>query len=150
MATSGEAPQEDELPAYLHHNDPTGDGYWLIKPTDGGVFAYNKDGKTKGPGVSPFFGSMAGKKLAKPIVDFEPYVADGEVKGYWLLGADGGVFAFGQAPFTDSYAGHPEWHKGKRTFVGISQNEAGGYTLVAYEDGTDPPVVNAYDLTTKK
>lgn len=131
---------EDQMPAYLHCENPTG-GYWLVKPLDGGIFAY--DG-------APFFGALPGPNftLASPIVDMAACVRDGQTVGYWLLGADGGVFAFGAAPFTDSYAGHPEWHAGRRFFVGIQQ-KGDGYVLLSVEEGTDPPHINPYDLSVR-
>lgn len=133
----------DEMAAYLHCECPTG-GYWLVKPSDGGVFAYEG-------APFPDRGSLPaqGIKPTVPIVDMAPCVRDGAVVGYWMLGADGGVFSFGQAPFTDSYAGHPEWKMGEREFVGIQQN-GDGYTLLAVEARSDPPRVNAYDLSVKR
>lgn len=154
MATARfETIQEEEeamLPPYFAVNDPIGPGYWLVKRSDGGVFAYGPNGETSGPGVAPSFGALPGKvNLQAPIVHLEPYVVAGVVRGYWLLGADGGVFALGEAPFTDSFAGHPEWHNGNRTFTNLSQRDP-GYMLVAYENGTDPPKIDPYDLTVKR
>src|SRR3954453_9388206 len=49
----------------------------------GGVFAF---------GDARFFGSMAGTRLAAPVVAVASTPDGG---GYWLVAADGGVFAFG-------------------------------------------------------
>jgi hypothetical protein len=85
---------------------PTGEGYWLVG-ADGGVFAF---------GSASFEGSVPGAlaaecvahgympgctqyMLAKPIVGIAS-APTGE--GYWLVGADGGVFAFGSASFEGS------------------------------------------------
>lgn len=140
MALAPAIPMEDdEMAPYIHVERQNGVGYWLVKPSDGGVFGY--DG-------APFYGSLAGNHLQAPIVDAAS-TATGN--GYLLLGADGGVFAFGDAEFTDSYAGHPDWQKGSRAFLGI-QPHGEGYDLISIElnaDGTpsDPPRVNKYDLS---
>ncbi len=44
-------------------------------------------------------GDMAGQHLNQPMVGMSP-TADGN--GYWLVAADGGIFAFGNAPFHGS------------------------------------------------
>ena len=45
-------------------------------------------------GDAKFFGSMSGKPMNKPVVGI---VATADGNGYWLIGADGGVFSFGDA-----------------------------------------------------
>jgi hypothetical protein len=45
---------------------------------------------------------MGGTHLNEPIVGLAP-TPDGQ--GYWLVGADGGIFALGDAPFIGSLAG---------------------------------------------
>ena len=64
---------------------PGGAGY-LFVASDGGVFTY---------GDARFSGSTGGMTLAAPIVGI---ALDPLTLGYWLAGADGGVFAF-DAPF---------------------------------------------------
>src|SRR5438067_224339 len=71
---------------------PTGSGTWLAA-ADGGVFAF---------GGAPFYGSMGGTRLNRPIVTL---AASPTGKGYWLVASDGGVFAFGDAPFAGSAGG---------------------------------------------
>jgi hypothetical protein len=44
-------------------------------------------------------GSTGALHLNAPIVGMAP-TADG--RGYWLVGSDGGIFAFGDAPFQGS------------------------------------------------
>ncbi|MDA8287500.1 MAG: hypothetical protein M0014_03415, partial [Actinomycetota bacterium] len=62
-------------------------GYWEVA-ADGGVFAFH----------APFYGSMGGKALNKPVVGI---AADPATGGYWEVASDGGVFAF-HAPFYGS------------------------------------------------
>ena len=72
---------------------------------------------------------MGGRPLNAPVVDIAP-TADG--KGYWLVAADGGVFAFGDAPFHGSMGGTPL----NRPVVGIAADGAtGGYWEVATDGG---------------
>src|SRR5581483_9466840 len=64
-------------------------GYWTVS-SDGGVFSF---------GDAPFYGSMAGSHLNRPIVSLVPTSSR---KGYWLVADDGGVFSFGDATFQGS------------------------------------------------
>ena len=78
---------------------PTSDngGYWL-DAADGGVFSFGDAGfygSLPGLGFSPA-GSGLPHALNAPIVGMVPS-ADGD--GYFIVGADGGVFAFGDAHF---------------------------------------------------
>jgi hypothetical protein len=50
--------------------------------SDGGIFNY---------GDARFFGSTGGTPLTKPIVGMASTPDGG---GYWLVGSDGGIFAF--------------------------------------------------------
>jgi hypothetical protein len=72
--------------------------YWLVAK-DGGVFAFQLTFPYQG---ARFYGSMAGKYLAAPMVGIASTPDGG---GYWLVAADGGVFAFGDAQFYGSVAG---------------------------------------------
>jgi hypothetical protein len=78
-------------------------GYWLVA-SDGGVFTF---------GQLQFLGSTGGIHLNQPIVGMAfgsdafntgPPDANDDL-GYWLVARDGGVFAFGDAPFCGSAAG---------------------------------------------
>jgi hypothetical protein len=71
--------------------DPDGQGYWLVA-SDGGIFAFD----------APFYGSMGGTKLNKPISGIVPGDA-----GYLMVGEDGGIFAFGKVAFNGSLGGKP-------------------------------------------
>ncbi|MHB1504270.1 MAG: fibronectin type III domain-containing protein [Acidimicrobiales bacterium] len=70
-----------------------GGGYWLVG-ADGGIFAL---------GGAPFYGSMGGIPLNKPVVGM---AADPATGGYWEVAADGGIFSF-HAPFEGSMGGIP-------------------------------------------
>ncbi len=81
-----------------------GKGYWLLGG-DGGVFSY---------GDASFFGSSGqinpgapagGSNSFVPNKPITAIVATATGKGYWMVGADGGVFAFGDAGFVGSLGG---------------------------------------------
>ncbi len=75
-----------------------GQGYWLAQ-AGGGVYSYGDApflGSTYSEGLSGLSGP---RPLAAPIVGI---TAAPSGKGYWLVGADGGVFAFGDAGFYGS------------------------------------------------
>ena len=88
---------------------------------DGGVFALSN---------APFYGSMAGHPLNKPVVGIAT-TADG--KGYWLVAADGGVFAFGdaQAPSSNPLPGM----KLNAPIVGVTRAGTSGLELTAGDGG---------------
>jgi hypothetical protein len=84
---------------------PTSDlgGYWLVA-SDGGVFTFGDAGffgSIPGMGFAPA-GTGAAKKLNAPIVGMVPSSNGG---GYFMVGSDGGVFAFGDAKFEGSCPG---------------------------------------------
>ncbi|HEY1733180.1 MAG TPA: hypothetical protein VGG23_01950, partial [Acidimicrobiales bacterium] len=84
---------------------PTADrlGYWLVA-SDGGIFAFGDAGfygSVPGMGIAPA-GSRTSLHLDAPIVAVVPS-ADGA--GYFMVAADGGVFAFGDARFAGSCPG---------------------------------------------
>ena len=84
---------------------PTADrrGYWLVA-ADGGVFAFGDAGfygSLPGLGIAPA-GSGAPDELNAPIVGMVPSTDD---RGYFMVAADGGVFAFGDAQFEGSCPG---------------------------------------------
>jgi hypothetical protein len=83
---------------------------------DGGIFAF---------GDARFAGSMGGRALNAPVRSLVP---DGDGAGYWLVAADGGVFAF-DAPFRGSMGGQ-RLNKPVRGMVRYGD----GYLMVA-EDG---------------
>jgi len=82
---------------------PDGQGYWLVG-RDGGVFDFGSAkfyGSTYTYGLTGLGGSHP---LNAPIVGM---AADPQGGGYWLVGSDGGVFNFGDAPFEGSVPGIP-------------------------------------------
>jgi hypothetical protein len=87
---------------------------YYFAAADGGVFTVN----------APFLGSAAGLGLHAPIVAMALTPDHG---GYWLVGADGGVFAFGDAGYFGSMGGHPL----NQPIVGMTVDQVtGGYWLV--------------------
>ena len=93
-------------------------GYWLVG-SDGGIFSF---------GV-PFYGSMGGKPLNKPIVGM---AATPDGHGYWEVAADGGIFSFGDAAFHGSMGGKPL----NEPVVGMAADpNTGGYWEVAADGG---------------
>jgi len=94
------------------------DGYRFVA-ADGGIFSYG----------SPFFGSMGGLPLNKPIVGM---AGSPDGMGYWLVASDGGIFAFGDARFFGSMGGLPL----NEPIVGIASTAGGaGYYEVASDGG---------------
>lgn len=78
---------------------------------------------------SPSYGSTANFHLGKPIVGI---AATPSGNGYWLVGADGGVFGFGDAGFYGSLPGNHITPQ--EPIVGIAPTQGGaGYWL----DGSD-------------
>jgi hypothetical protein len=80
-----------------------GDGYWLVA-SDGGIFSFGDTafyGSIPGIGIAPA-GSANPRRLNAPIVGVVPSSDD---SGYFMVGADGGVFAFGDAKFEGSCPG---------------------------------------------
>ncbi len=70
---------------------PSGKGYWLVAD-DGGVQAF---------GYARDLGSLAGRRLAAPIVGIASTPSGA---GYWLVASDGGVFAFGDARYLGGHS----------------------------------------------
>ncbi len=94
-------------------------GAWMVG-SDGGIFAMCG---------APYFGSMGGTHLNKPIVGIAT-TPDG--LGYWEVASDGGIFSFGDAAFYGSMGGS---HLNK-PIVGMASSATGnGYWLVASDGG---------------
>jgi len=82
----------------------TGHDLWLVG-SDGGVFAPQVAAPvSNAPSTqAPFFGSLPDSGI-NPVAPIVAITASPDGGGYWLLGADGGVFAFGDADFYGSAA----------------------------------------------
>ena len=77
----------------------------------------------------PFLGSTGALRLASPVVAM---AATPSGNGYWLVAADGGVFAFGDAVFRGSTGGT----RLAAPIVGMAATPSGGgYWLVAADGG---------------
>jgi hypothetical protein len=78
----------------------SGKGVWIVG-IDGGVFAPIVIGQNQTDPSASFFGSLPGLGISPsaPIIGIASPPNGG---GYWLLGADGGVFSFGNARFHGS------------------------------------------------
>ncbi len=93
--------------------------YWLVA-ADGGIFAF---------GGAPFYGSMGGHALNRPVVGMAGVPSGG---GYWEVASDGGIFSFGDAHFHGS-TGNITLNK---PVVGMAATPDGnGYWLVASDGG---------------
>ncbi|MHB8220469.1 MAG: spore germination YkwD domain-containing protein [Acidimicrobiales bacterium] len=94
-------------------------GYRMVAG-DGGVFAF---------GTAPFYGSMGGHPLNRPVV---ASAATPTGHGYWEVASDGGIFSFGNAQFHGSMGGKPL----NQPIVGMAVDPAtGGYWEVASDGG---------------
>jgi hypothetical protein len=94
-------------------------GYWLVTGA-GDVWNF---------GIAPALGSLAGKRLNRPIVGIE---ATPSGRGFWLVASDGGVFSFGDAAFFGSTGAI----RLNRPIVGMASTPTGrGYWLVASDGG---------------
>ena len=115
---------------------PTFGGYWLAA-RDSGVFSF---------GDARYHGNLIDALVARDLLppgtlngsNILEYL-DGEIvdiagsaprQGYWLLGADGGVFNFGAAGFAGAPAGQldPNWQHLARTI----RPYPGGYTVTVF------------------
>ncbi len=74
------------------------------------------------------YGSMAGQRLSAPMVAM---AANASSRGYWLLGGDGGVFTFGDAPFHGSTGDL----RLNAPVVGMTPTRGSGYWFVATDGG---------------
>ncbi len=110
-----------EVPAAIS-TMPTGDGYWV----------FTDRGRALPFGSAKHFGDAAELDLVGVIINS---VATSSGNGYYMVGSDGGVFAFGDAQFHGSV---PQVLPGvvlDGPVVGIVSTQAAGYWLVASDGG---------------
>ncbi len=105
---------------------------------DGGVFNFGDAGFYGNTYTDGLTGLKGSHSLTAPIVGIAS-TPDGN--GYWLVGADGGVFNFGDAGFygntyTDGLTGLKGSHSLNMPVMGIMATaDGGGYWLVAKDGG---------------
>jgi subtilisin family serine protease len=105
--------------AALSNPASVGTGYDEVG-ADGSVYPF---------GASPYFGSLTGTALNKPIVGGAQ--TPGSL-GYWLVASDGGIFSYGDA----GYFGSTGSIKLNKPIVGMAATPDGhGYWLVASDGG---------------
>ena len=106
-----------------------GSGFWLVGQ-DGGVFAFGSAAYLGGPNTVPPDVCMA--PVATAPIDCAGIAATPDGHGYWLVGMDGGVFAYGDAAFYGSMGGRPL----NAPVGGIAPTADGrGYWLVSWDGG---------------
>jgi len=116
---------------------PDGQGYWLVG-ADGGVFTFGDAGFYGNTYTDGLTGLGGARPLFAPIVGIAP-TPDGQ--GYWLVGADGGVFTFGDAGFygntyTDGLTGLGGARPLAKPILSIVPTPDGmGYWLLAADGG---------------
>jgi hypothetical protein len=94
-------------------------GNLILAGSDGGVFPV---------GPSSFIGSLSGKGLSSRIAAVAANPATG---GYWLVGRDGGVFAF-KTPYHGSLSGK---RLGAPIVAAAATPSGGGYILTSSDGG---------------
>ena len=105
-----------------------GDGYCMLAE-DGGIFTFGGCKFFGAAATGPIVAPQSKRILNAPMVGFAMTPSD---LGYWMAGADGGVFTFGDAPFLGSMGGTPL----NSPIVGIASTPSGkGYHLVAADGG---------------
>jgi hypothetical protein len=107
---------------------PDGGGYWLVT-ANGSVFAFgNAHLAGGGAGLIPY-GSLQGLPIAGTIVGI---VSSSDGHGYYLVGSDGSVYAFGDARYLGSEANQP---LNFPVVAMVRDTRTGGYWLVGSDGG---------------
>jgi hypothetical protein len=108
---------------------PTAEGYWIAS-ADGRVFAFGDAVLAPAAGNRLVSGATGAVGEAKPTPTIVAIAAHPDGRGYWLLGRDGGVFAF-DVPFHGSVAGRRPYDQA----VNLRVTESGEGYYVAGADG---------------
>lgn len=103
----------------------------------GGIIVARPDGAVDCFDGAGFFGSMIGKKMNAPIVGIASTPSG---RGYWLLGEDGGIFCFGDAPYKGPILSYyKKWNIGLGTqspLIGIRRGSGDkAYVIVSDNPG---------------
>jgi hypothetical protein len=95
--------------------EPTKAAVDVTAHPDGAIWVFTDDGRVLCEGTAKECGSLAGIRLNGPIV---AGVLTEDRTGYWMVGADGGIFAFGSAPPIQPYTPlFQEYARGERKIV---------------------------------
>jgi hypothetical protein len=119
------APISQPSPEFAANNlTPTARAVDAVELQDGSVITFAADGGVfvEGDQKKHFQGSMGGRPLNAPVIGGA--MADDEV-GYWLVGADGGIFAFGAPPIQPYVPLQREHRQGIRQIVGVRRSGPG-------------------------
>jgi len=108
---------------------PSAEGYWIAS-ADGRVFAFGDAVLAPAAGNRLPSGAAGAMEEAKPSPTIVAIAAHPDGRGYWLLGRDGGVFAF-DVPFHGSVADRRPYDQA----VNLRVTESGGGYYVAGADG---------------
>lgn len=95
-----------------------------VEVFDDGYWTFDESGRVFPEGNVPLHGSLAGLPLNAPIV--KGLAHNGAKDGYWMVGADGGIFAFGTAPAIHPYEPlMDEYRQGQRRIVDAARRGNG-------------------------
>jgi hypothetical protein len=109
-------------------------GVMVSLPTDSAGATSVTTGSVVAFGGAHAYGSPPPSQLVAPVVAMTS-TRDGH--GYWLLGADGGVFSFGDAPFHGSLGATPPSASTPVAAV-AAPSQAGGYWLTTTDKSLPP------------
>jgi hypothetical protein len=110
---------------------PSGRGGWILYGSTGKVVPFG-DATSYGDGTSVHHRSMTWPPFGSQIDYFSGIASTPDGGGYWLVGIDGGVFAYGDAAFYGSMGGRTV----NAPVAGIARTTDGhGYWLVGWDGG---------------